>query len=93
MNIVDDTKKDNAAAKGKLRVVTGEEKLPENIYEDRINQIFEQCKKDCPITIFIAWETADNTMQVRSIPDSYSLQRGVAGRISALYFGDMEEVE
>lgn len=93
MNIVDDTKRDNASAKGKLRVVTGSEKLPENIYEDRINQIFEQCKKDCPVTIFMTWETADGTMQVRSIPDSYSLQRGVAGRISALYFGDVEELD
>lgn len=76
-----------------FRVVSPEEKLPENIYEARINQIFEQCKAACPVTVTMTWETADGALHVRSIPDSYSLQQGNAKRLFDMYFGETEEVD
>lgn len=75
------------SAKDRLRIVGSDDAVPaENLYGDALVKAAQACAATNPTTVFLAWETADGDVKLRTFPNSEGMRRGILHRLVDMVF-------
>lgn len=76
--------------KDRLKIVGAGDAPEENLYGDALVKAAQACASTNPTTVFLAWETADGDIKLKTFPNSEGMRRGILQRLVDMVFDSDE---